>query len=217
MTTSGQQRESGWYYFQGLVAYKLKNYSGAATKFAKAYDKDNANLMALYFTARSKVEDAEVSASTLKDLKLFQEAVGESDTLIKLSKDAGGHKNQHLFYYIKARAHFDLKEYDSANKAINSAREIKPDDYDILVLDGRILIAKQDYYNAINMLKEASNLKSFKAWEAYLYLGTAFEGIKDTNNAYYYYDKCINSWPPRDVKQEALRRKTNIVSKPVGG
>ena len=133
------------------------------------------------------------SASTILDLKQFQESVGHSDVLIKASTDAGGHKNQHLFYYIKARAHFDLKEYESANKAIDKAREIRPDDYDILVLNGRILIARQEYYNAITMLKEAANIRTFKAWEAYFYLGVANEGIKDTNNAWYYYDKCINS------------------------
>jgi tetratricopeptide (TPR) repeat protein len=215
-TTTSPQRASGWEHIQGLLAYKFKDYPGAMNNFTRAHSKDPNNLTAFYFMLRSKVMIWEESKRKQVDQHFLREAASESNALIEQGKDSQ-HKNLYLFYYLKALAHHDLKEYDAAAKAIEKGMDVKPDDYNVLILAGRIMINRGDYRRAVIYLKQAAELKTFKAYEAYFYLGLAYEWIGDSSNAYYYYDQCIKSWPPRDIKQEALRRKTNLVAKPSSG
>jgi tetratricopeptide (TPR) repeat protein len=169
--------------------------------------------MARYFEALSMVKLAENSIMPQVDSHYYREALRSAKDLVPLGEEAE-HENLYLFYYVKALAHFYVNEFDSAKETIEKARDLVPDDYRILVLAGRILIKRGEFQNAIIHLDEARKLKSVKAYEAYFYLGEAHEGIGDTDKAWYYYDQCINSWPTKEMKQEALRRKTDLASKP---
>jgi tetratricopeptide (TPR) repeat protein len=213
MTTTSRQRASGIAYSQGWLAYRFKDYEKAINHFNRSYRADKENLMAYYFASRSKMMLAEESSNPGMDRHYFREAASDCNELIKLGEEKN-HKNLHLFFYVKARSHLNLKEFDSAAKAVEEARNLVPDDYNVLVLAGRVMIGKKEYDKAITYLKQAADVKTFKAYEAYFYLGQSFEMKGNTDKAWYYYDQCIKSWPPREVKQEAIRRKTEIVSKP---
>lgn len=213
LTTTSQQRSSGIAYGQGWLAFKFKNYPSAVRHYTSAVQRDPSNLMALYFTTLSKIKTAELSTKTQEHPRYFREAVDHGKELVLLGKESK-HKNLYLFYYVSAFAHFHVREFDAAKEAIEKARDLVPDDYRILVLAGRILIKKKDYKTAIVYLDGARQEKSIKTYEAYFYLGVAHEGLGDRDRAWYYYDQCIKSWPTKEMKQEAIRRKTAIVSKP---
>jgi len=213
LTTTSQQRSSGIAYGQGWLAFKFKNYPRAVRHYTNAVQRDPSNLMALYFTTLSKIKTAEGSIKTQEDSHYFREAVHHGKELVSLGEESK-HKNLYLFYYVSALAHLHVHEYDSAKEAIEKARDLVPDDYRILVLAGRILIEKEDYKTAIVHLDGARQEKSYKAYEAYFYLGLAHEGLGDRDRAWFYYDQCIKSWPTKEMKQEAIRKKTAIVSKP---
>lgn len=210
MTTSSPQRASGIPYYQGLLAYKFDNYNGAIRQFTKSISKDSSNLMALYFLTLSKNKQAENSIQPARDSHFFREAVHHGKDLVDLGEKMN-HKNLYLFYYVLALSHFNANEYDSAAKAVLRGVDIMPDDYRLLVLTGRVFIKKKDYRTAIAHLEEARKIKSMRAYEAHFYLGEAHEALGSKDNAYYHYDQCINSWPTKKMKQEALRRKTNII------
>ena len=211
MTTSSHQRASGYHYYLGLLAYKFDNYNGAIRQFTKAVQKDPSNLMALYFLTLSKNEQAENSLQPGRDAHYFRESVYHGKELVDLGEKMK-HKNLYLFYYVLALSHFNVSEFDAAAKAVLKGVDIMPDEYRLLVLTGRIFIKKKDYRTALAHLEEARKVKSMRAYEAHFYLGEAYEGLGNKDDAYYHYDQCINSWPSKKMKQEALRRKTNIVA-----
>jgi len=211
MMTSSHQRASGIHYFQGLIAYKFDDDNGAVRQFTKAVEKDPSNLMALYFVTLSKNELAENSHQPVMDGHYFREAVFHGKELVDLGEKME-HKNLYLFYYVLALSHFNVNEFDSAAKAALKGVDIMPDDYRLLILTGRIFIKKKDFRTALAYLDEARKVRSMRAYEAYFYLGEAYEGLGNKDDAYYHYDQCINSWPSKEMKQEALRRKTNIVA-----
>lgn len=211
LTTSSHQRASGIHYYQGLLAYKFDNYSGAVRQFTKAVQKDPSNLMALYFVTLSKNQQAENSLQPVRDAHYFRESVFHGKELVDLGEEME-HKNLYLFYYVLALSHYNVNEYDSAAKAVLRGVDIMPDDYRLLVLTGRIFIKRKDYNTALAHLEEARKVKSMRAYEAHFYLGEAYEALGSKDNAYYHYDQCINSWPSKKMKQEALRRKTNIIA-----
>ncbi len=214
MTTSSYQRGSYYNYGLGLFEYKLKSYENAARYFERAYVADQDNLMALYFQARSKVMLGE-KGKMLQNEVYFRQASHEADELTKAGEKRGN-KNLYLFYYILARAHFDLKEYNAANEAIEKAIKIKARDYQVQVLYGRILLGLKQYDGAINVLIEAAELENVKPYEAYFYLAQAYEYTGNNDKAWYYYDQAGKAWPTREIKDEAYRRKIRLGVKPSG-
>ena len=212
LTTSTYQRGSYYYYGLGLLAYKTRNYEKAQVHFEKSYNAHQDNLMALYFLARSKVMQAEEMKSP-KNEHLLRQAVNDCKELTKVA-ERRGHKNLYLFYYIKARAHLNLKEYNSAEEAIDKVIKIKAADYDIQVLYGRILIGQKKLNRAIDVLYDATKMKQVKVYEAYFYLAMAYEYTGQTDKAWYYYDQATKSWPTEEIKEEAVRRKLNVTRKP---
>jgi len=215
LTTSSYQRGSYYYYGLGLFNYKINDFARAGRYFEKSYNANNDNLMALYFKVLSRVMEGEKKKPKSAEDPLFRQASFDAEELTKKGQSRG-HKNLYLFYYIQARTHMDLEEYVAAKDAIDKAVKLKSVDYDIQVMYGRILIGLKNYEQATNVLYDASQLKAFKPYEAYFYLGMAYEFNKETDRAWYYYDQAIKSFPSKEIKEEAYRRKIELSNKPSG-
>ena len=213
LTTSTYQRGSYYYYGIGLLDFKTGDFRNAGKYFEKSYNANNDNLMALYFLATSKVREGEKKKPRSNDDPLFRSAVANAEELTKKGQSRGD-KNLYRYYAILARAEVDLEEYVAAKDAIDKAIKLKSTDYDIQVLLGRILIGQKEYERATDVLYDASQLKAFKPYEAYYYLGLAYDLARDGDRAYYYYDQAIKSFPSKEIKEEAFRRKLELANKP---
>ena len=210
MTTTPYERTSYYHYGIGFLHYKMKKYDDASNRFEKSYTAWQDNLMALYFKSYSRMMWGE--SLLHQDPGLYRSVRAEATELIQKG-EAVNHKNLYLFYYVKAWAHFDLHESESADKYIKAAWNAKPDDYDVLILAGRVATARREFRAAFSLFDEAAGRRTYRAYRAYFYRAEAHELSGDYDKAWYYYDKCLNDWPDKKLKTESIRKKTEIMSK----
>ncbi len=111
----------------------------------------------------------------LFNLKRNEESLGYFIKAIELKPD-------YIMAYINlANSCMAIKKYDTAEKYIDRALKIKPDDPNLINIKGYILLQYQKFTESINLFQKSIQLKKDNP-SAYLYLAECYYAIKDKEN-----------------------------------
>jgi tetratricopeptide (TPR) repeat protein len=106
-------------------------------------------------------------------------------------------------FFLLAKSHVSLEEYEEAKEYFKKAMELDSGDPDIVVGLGHCLLNMEDYTEAAPCFKRAIEMAPDEA-DSYYYLGSCYEKIEQVEEAKSMYKKAIDLSPREGVYYQAL-------------
>ena len=109
-------------------------------------------------------------------------------------------------------AHFQLKDYSGAQKAITRAISLSPNYFDAYFTLGSIVMYMQRYYEAVQAYKQAANLEPDRA-DAYSALGIALLALERFEEAQRAFERA-RELDPNDADAKNYLQQLRMKKKP---
>jgi tetratricopeptide (TPR) repeat protein len=204
-------RDGYYYLFWGKIVEMTGDTAGAAESFKTSSEAAPENPLFARHRARALNDLAEATESEEK----YQEAFDFTGAWIDAHEFDPGVWQLHI---ERARAEWGLGRKNPARTSIDKAVDLRPTDYTALVYQG---IMHRDYRpddrnlvaTAIPIFEQAIQVRrqSRTSW-AHLELAKTYWMLGDENNALNQVSQTIAQFPPRDIRDEAERLRTEIQS-----
>ncbi|HDS30228.1 MAG TPA: hypothetical protein ENN67_04205 [Firmicutes bacterium] len=204
-------RDGYYFYYAGRLAETTGNIAGAVEAYKTSSEANQDSALFARARARALNDLAESTKSTSKYNEAFRFC---TEWIEKHEFDPG----VWMLYIERARAEWGIDRKHLALQTIKKALDINPTDYIALVYHG-IMIRDfrpgdiESIQSSIPIFEQAVKVRRHsRTYWAHLEQAKAFWMLKDENNALIQINQALAQYPPRDIKDEAERLRTEIQS-----